>query len=301
MGALLNRYVKSSGAKDAVRAVVAAVRLLTGKAAAGRGVTVFPDDVYLTSYPRSGNTWTRFLLGNLLNPDDPVTFANVESRVPEIYFNPDRALRNLPRPRLLKSHEVFDPRYPRIIHIVRDPRDVAVSFYHHNIKAGIIPDNYPMDEFIPRFIAAEFDSARGSWADNVMSWLTMRQGKSNFLLLRYEDMKENTSRELLKVARFLQQAGFAKVETSPEKLARAVELSTPERMRTLEKQQAAQHVQLKRTRQDKPFIRSAKTGGWHADLSPKSVAQIETAWGDVMQNLGYALSPTTPEPELTRT
>ena len=301
MGATLNRYVKSSGAKDAVRAAVAAVRLLTGKTAAGRGVTVFPDDVYLTSYPRSGNTWTRFLLGNLLNPEDPVTFANVESRVPEIYFNPDRVLRNLPRPRLLKSHEVFDPRYPRIIHIVRDPRDVAVSFYHHNIKAGLIPDNYPIDEFIPRFIAAEFDSARGSWADNVMSWLNMRQGGSNFLLLRYEDMKENTPRELLKVARFLQQAGFARVETSPEKLAQAVELSTPERMRALEKQQASQHVQLKRTRQDKPFIRSAKTGGWHADLSPKSVALIEAAWGDVMQNLGYALSHTVPEPELTRT
>jgi len=301
MGALLNRYVKSSRAKDTVRAVVAAVRLLTGKTAAGRGLTVFPDDVYLTSYPRSGNTWTRFLLGSLLNPDDPVTFANIESRVPEIYFNPDRALRSLPRPRLLKSHEVFDPRYPRIIHIVRDPRDVAVSFYHHNIKAGLIPDDYPMDEFIPRFIAAEFDCARGSWADNVMSWLTMRQGRSNFLLLRYEDMKENTQRELLKVARFLQQAGLSRVDTSPEKLAQAVELSTPERMRTLEKQQAAKHVQLKRTRQDKPFIRSAKTGGWHADLSPKSVALIEAAWGDVMQNLGYALSHTIPEPELTRT
>jgi len=49
-------------------------------------------------------------------------------------------------------------------------------------------------------------------------------------------------------------------------------------------------VQLRRTRQDKPFVRNAKSGGWRADLSPKSVALIETVWGDLMQNLGYSLS-----------
>jgi hypothetical protein len=123
-----------------------------------------------------------------------------------------------------------------------------------------------------------------------MSWLAMRQGRSNFLLLRYEDLKENTGRELLRVGRFLQRAGFSQVEISQEKLMRAVELSTPERMRELEKQQGRQHVQLRRTRQDKPFVRNAKSGGWRADLSPKSVALIETVWGDLMQNLGYSLS-----------
>jgi hypothetical protein len=185
---------------------------------------------------------------------------------------------------------VFDPRYPWVIHVVRDPRDIAVSFYHHNIKAGNIPDGYSMDEFVPRFIAGDFDSSCGTWADHVMSWLAMRQGRSNFLLLRYEDLKENTGRELLRVGRFLQRAGFSQVEISQEKLMRAVELSTPERMRELEKQQGRQHVQLRRTRQDKPFVRNAKSGGWRADLSPKSVALIETVWGDLMQNLGYSLS-----------
>ena len=32
-----------------------------------RDITIFPDDVFLTSYPRSGNTWTRFLVGNLVH------------------------------------------------------------------------------------------------------------------------------------------------------------------------------------------------------------------------------------------
>lgn len=278
MGQFLNRHVKNPTVRRTIDAVATSIRLLTGREAAGPGATVFPDDVYLTSYPRSGNTWTRFLLGNLLNPDDPASFANIESRVPEVYFNPDHVLRKLPRPRLLKSHEAFHPNYPRVIYIVRDPRDVAVSFYHHNIKAGIIPDDYPMDEFIPGFIAAQYDSRWGSWADNVMSWMAMRQGRATFLLLRYEDMKQDTPRELLKVARFLQEAGFPNVATSSENLAQAVELSTPERMRALEKQQSRQHRQLRRTRQDKPFIRGAKSGGWQTDLSRRSVDLIENAW-----------------------
>src|SRR6202161_2767232 len=158
------------------RVLGAALKVLTGKHLAGRNLTVFDDDVFIVSYPRSGNTWTRFLIGNLLRLDEPATFSNIESRVAEIYFNPDHELRKLPRPRLLKSHEPFQPRYPRVIYIVRDPRDVAVSFYHHNVKTGNIADDYPMRDFIPRFINAEFDTKWGSWSDHVRSWLFLRQG-----------------------------------------------------------------------------------------------------------------------------
>src|SRR5215470_5689419 len=140
---------KPDKVQRALRAFAQAGRVLTGRQPAGRGVTIFPDDVFLVSYPRSGNTWTRFLLGNLIYQHEPVTFSNVESRIPEIYFNPDRAMRRLPRPRILKSHECFQPQYRRVIYIVRDPRDVAVSYYHHNVKARNIPDNYAMNSFIP--------------------------------------------------------------------------------------------------------------------------------------------------------
>lgn len=292
--------VNESNSSRVLRVFGTVFKVLTGRQLAGRNLTVFDDDVFIVSYPRSGNTWTRFLLGNLLCLKEPATFANIESRVAEIYFNPDRVLRKLPRPRLLKSHEPFQPTYPRVIYIVRDPRDVAVSFYHHNVKARNIPDGYPMDDFIPRFIAAEFDPWSGSWADNVRSWLTMRQGRSTFLLLRYEDMQQDPQRELFKLARFLQEAGFRNIETSPENLAKAVELSSPERMRALEKQQARRYAQLKQTRLDKPFIRSARSGGWKSDLSETSVALIERTWGVIMQNLGYTLSHTPQEEEVSQ-
>ena len=275
-----------------VGALVQAGRVLTGRQIAGRGLTVFPDDIFLVSYPRSGNTWTRFLLGNLIDQNNPVTFSNIEARIPEIYFNRDRVLRQLPRPRMLKSHESFQPHYPRVIYIVRDPRDVAVSFYHHNVKARNIPDDYPMVQFVPRFIAGEFDPKFGSWRDNVLSWTAVRKDDSRFLQLRYEDMKRDTAGVLATVVAFLNRGSFRRIDSDPEALRRTIELSSPENMRALEKQEASNWVLTKDTRSDKPFIRSATSGGWKTQLDPESVEAIESAWSRLMQELGYELVST---------
>jgi Sulfotransferase domain len=265
-------------------------RVLAGRSMAGRGVTVFPDDIFLVSYPRSGNTWTRFLIGNLLNPDEPVSFVNIEARIPEIYFNPDHVLRRMPRPRLLKSHECFQPLYKRVIYITRDPRDVAVSFYHHHVKAGNLDDDYPLDDYVPRFVAGEFDPAFGSWGENVQSWLAMRAGNPDFLLLQYEQMLRSPESMLETVGKFIVARSFPHIDTAPERIHRAVELSSPERMRALEKQQSKHWILTRATRQDKPFVRSAKTGEWRNVLSPRAVYCIEGAWGELMQRLGYILS-----------
>ena len=66
-------------------------------------MTVFPDDLFIVSYPKSGNTWTRFLLGNLIYQDEPVTFANIEYRIPSVYIFSDRQLHRLPRRRVRHS------------------------------------------------------------------------------------------------------------------------------------------------------------------------------------------------------
>jgi hypothetical protein len=284
--------------RRAVGVLVTTGRVLTGRQIAGRGVTVFPDDVFLVSYPRSGNTWTRFLLSNLLWQNDPVTFLSIESRIPEIYFNPDRFMRALERPRVLKSHECFQPHYPRVIYIVRDPRDVAISYYHHNVKAGNVPEDYPIASFVPRFIAGEFDHIFGSWRDNVLSWTALRQGTPGFLLMRYEDMKRDPMTTLSGVVAFLEGCSFREINARPEALQRAIELSSPERMRALEKEEGEQWVLTKGTRSDKPFVRSAISGGWKAQLAPESLAAIESAWGDLMQSLGYELASGTVAPTM---
>lgn len=258
-----------------------ASKVLLGRHPAGRNLTVFRDDVFLVSYPRSGNTWTRFLIANLIYPTVPVTFANIESRVPEIYLWRDRQLRKLPHPRILKSHEYFDPRYQQVIYIARDPRDVAVSVYHYSIKRRDIPEDYPIDKFVPRFLAGEFFEDFASWGEHVASWHAARQGKPGFLLLRYEDMLATPESELAKVAALLG------LQAPPEILKQAAERSSATEMRNLEKQDGKVWKLTRNTRQDKPFVRSASAGDWKSVLPAESVAAIEAAWGSPMRTLGY--------------
>lgn len=245
-----------------------------------RDITVLADDVFITSYPRSGNTWTRFLIGTLVHQNDTITFANVEQKVPDIYVNKNSSLLKVPRPRILKSHQSFDPRYRKVIYIVRDPRDVAVSFYHYHIKMGIIGEEYPLKQFMTRFVDGEVECF-GSWGEHVGGWLGARGDTNGFLMLRYEDLLENTSRELLKVAAFL---GLPHDE---DRITRAIELSSADQMRKMEKEQFALWKPIKNSREDKPFVRVAKAGGWRDEMPAECSVQIEQAWASMMTKLGY--------------
>jgi Sulfotransferase domain len=249
-----------------------------------REAVVYPDDVFLVSFSKSGNTWLRFLLGNLVYQENPLTFADVEQRMPSIYDSTDREMHLASRPRYIKSHEPFHPRYQNVIYIVRDPRDVAVSYYHFALKVGKMPPDFLIDDFVKDLIADNVRNPCGTWADHVMGWLAMEQSRKKFLLLRYEDLIDDTARELSSVAAFLN------IPADEERLSRAVELSSADRMRSLEKKEWKKWNVTKRSRKEIPFIRAAKSKQWPEALSPQSVMAIEAAWGPVMQALGYKLA-----------
>jgi hypothetical protein len=60
-------------------------------------------------------------------------------------------------------------------------------------------------------------------------------------------------------------------------------------MQSLEKTQSEQWIATKGTRQDIPFVREAKAGGWKTKLPPAAVRTIEQAWGRTMKEFGYGL------------
>jgi Sulfotransferase domain len=260
------------------------VKYILGTDRAERNFAVYPDDTFVVSYPRSGNTWTRFLIANLVYPDKNVGFTNIEKLIPDTSSQSNRALKATPRPRIIKTHEYFDHRYPKIIYIVRDPRDVALSYYDFQRKYMQIDDAYPLPRYVEDFVEGRLVSVGwGTWGENVASWIFTRGKRKEFLLLRYEDMMKDTHHELTRIAEFLE------IEPESGRLQKAIEHSSADRMRELEKREADQWVATKNRRKDIPFVRVAKSGGWRTSLPENCVGQIEEAWGDLMTTLGYEL------------
>lgn len=260
------------------------LRYILGTDLAERNFAVYPNDTFVVSYPRSGNTWTRFLIANLVYPDQDVSFTNIEKLIPDTSSQSNRALKGTPRPRIIKTHEYFDHRYPKTIYIVRDPRDVALSYYDFQRKYMQIEDGYPLERYVDDFVSGKLISVGwGTWGENVASWIFTRGKRKEFLLLRYEDMMKDTHRELARIANFLD------IDPAPERLQHAIERSSADRMRALEKLESDTWIATRNRRKDIPFVRVAKSGGWRTSLPESCVHQIEVAWGELMSTLGYEL------------
>lgn len=239
-----------------IRHLVAGMKHALGLHRPGQRLPVRPADILLASYPKSGNTWMRFLIANLLHPDREVGLGNLHQLVLDPEVSVKRDFDRASRPRFIKTHSSFDPRYRRVIYVVRDPRDVALSQYHDLRTLRQIDTEFPLETLIGRFLMGELNRDLGSWGDTAGSWLAARSGHPGFLLLRYEDLLESTTRELTRVAE------FAGLPTTPERILQAVERS-------------AANV--------------SGPSSWRNDLPGPQVARIEAAWGDIMACLGYEL------------
>ena len=266
-----------------------AVKYVLGLDRAGNNLTVFPDDTFIVSYPKSGNTWMRFLIGNLIYPEG-VNFSNINQKILDPEDLSKRHLKRLPRPRYIKSHSPYDPRYRKVILIVRDPRDVVLSEYHFDIKRNVIPESFPMERYVREWMDGRDYHESGSWGANVGSWMAARRNVRAFLngrsmlLLRYEDMIDDPNRELARVATFLN------IGSDEKRIRNAVERSSADQMRRMEQAQSHLWSSTKHTRKDRPFVRAARSNGWKAELPTGCALDIESQWCTLIQELGYCVS-----------
>src|SRR5947207_10493042 len=177
-------------------------------------IRIRPDDVFIVSYSRSGNTWVRFLIANLLAPDEKITFRNIENYVPSIYKSAD-TLDTREGRRYIKSHNPCYELYPKLIYIYRDGRDALVSYYHYAVGkekfAGEFAD----------FLLSSFATKFSSWREHVQGACDFAsKHPDRILMLRYETMLKDPLAGASNISAFLE------LRCSDESIAKAVELSS---------------------------------------------------------------------------
>lgn len=233
-------------------------------------LTIYPDDLFLVSYPKSGNTWMRHLFGYYLTGDES---ANVSAIVPGIHGMRED-VDALKRPRYIKSHRPFSGNYPRVIYIVRDGRDVAISYFHFLNRSRESQQELSFSDFLMQFNSGRIDGF-SAWSNHVNSWLD-HASSNRLLLVRYEDLKADTLKELIRCLEFAQlsvdldRAKFA-VETS-----RFDRLQTKE-IKTLETQGSQKSL----------FFRKGEAGEWKSLFTEEMLKTFVARHGSALERLGY--------------
>jgi len=262
--------------------------------------------VWLASYPKSGNTWLRAFLHNYIaRPDSPqsindlTAFTAVESaaaffRQPNETLTTEQTqhLRPAVHESLTKLHDdlVFIKTHNAnvavheiplctpaqtagAIYILRDPRDVALSYAAFTGK--------PVNDIIT-FMANPRAANRAnekqvfellsSWSNHVESWASTPKT----LALRYEDLLADPARHFGRIIHYL--GG----EDEPERLARAIEFSN---FKTLSQQERMHGYNAGSDKA--PFFRAGRAGQWREQLTLAQRLRIETDHAAMMRKFDY--------------
>jgi hypothetical protein len=165
-----------------------------------------PQDVFIATYPKSGTTWVLHLVHQLASKGNMNynLFTEVHpfwEATPGIHVS----LTNSPTPRVIKTHAPLSV-LPTIhdmgvkhICVLRDPRDVVVSYYEHSLLSRHLDFDLTFDSFFQKFIQGKVFF--GSWFDHALDVIQYKN-QPNVLFLLYEDMIEDLESVIAKIIKF---------------------------------------------------------------------------------------------------
>lgn len=240
-----------------------------------------PSDLFIVTYPKSGTNWIGYFLACLLLKKDDriktdITLANYRQYIPDInteYMEKqDLSMYNhLADPRVFTVHAPYDPSFSRVVYVVRDPRDVMVSYYYYHCRTD--PSfSMSIDDFVQTNSVWPCD-----WGVHVSSWLHHAQ-EQHILLVRYEDLLTDPAHWFEKIVT------HATIQASNVEIARAVDQSSFNNMRRLEEKHGIRSVNGD---QSIRYTRQGKAGNWRTELKQETVVVVEERYPELMNRLGY--------------
>ncbi len=236
-------------------------------------------DVLFASYPRSGSTWLRFLLFELLTSKS-AEFEVVDDVLPELGAHRGAAPVFANGGRLVHTHEKITlPPQCRCIYMIRDPRSVVLSEYKFNQRRGI--NTWSLSEFVETFLAGRA-SPHGSWAGHVEHWMRRSNGgDAPFTLVRYEDLRADPERAL---GRLIHDIGLV---PDANQIASAVHNNTVAEMRKKE-DRASNDFFGEAVDQRIRFVQSGSVDRWRSELPSQLAAAVAERMSHAMDMGGYS-------------
>lgn len=152
------------------------------------------NDVFIAGYPKSGNTWMQNLIAGLLFGIDGHYLPDqlTQELVPDVHSK--KVYKKFYKSTFFKTHELPKSHMKRVIHLVRDGRDVMASYYAMNKAVGI---NCTLEEMIIHGQHLYIST----WAQHTREWIR-NPYSAEILVVKYEDLLKDTFNQLQRILEF---------------------------------------------------------------------------------------------------
>ena len=173
------------------------------------------------------------------------------------------------------------------IYIARDPRDIVLSYAHHNNQsieetANKIKGNY-MQAITDKHKVPIYT---GSWSFNYNSWKVLKKNK-RYLLIKYEDLIKNKKENLKKILIFIKHLTKMNFEIDDNKILKIIDEIDFEKLKKLEIKHGFPEAQSDNIGNKINFFRKGQANQWKSELNKSLRKNIEKAFEKEMKELGY--------------